>query len=325
MPKCLSYQKPHCWQYQIRLQNLEDDLKQAQLKKEEVKNLKVRDFKIDYVTKENKNVCAEVRSFIECHEWLGKMPLRPTHRFVARYKGLLAGVVVMATPNSFSHLLGRENRDKEKLISRGACISWSPKNLGSALVMFAVKWMVKNTSFRYFSAYSDTEARELGTIYQACNFKYLGQTSGARFEYFDPLFPERGWFSDRLFRKTGQIKRYAKELEIEWEVGWGFKDKIFWDNIPDSIRWKIKQLSIEHQKRCQRRALPRKHKYIYILGRSKNETRQLLSLFEKHSPELVGLAYPKIRGTGPNLIRNRFDANHSRTWTREELAKAAAI
>ena len=105
------------------------------------------------------------------------MPLRPTHRFTATFKGQLAGVVVMATPNSFSNLLGPDSRHQEKLISRGACISWSPKNLGSALVIFSVRCMAKHTAFRIFTAYSDTEARELGTIYQACNFIYLGQTS----------------------------------------------------------------------------------------------------------------------------------------------------
>lgn len=43
--------------------------------------------------------------------------------------------------------------------------------------------MVKNTQYRLFTAYSDTEAKELGTIYQACNFYYLGKKSGAGYQY----------------------------------------------------------------------------------------------------------------------------------------------
>ena len=232
------------------------------------------------------------------------MPTRPTHRFIATYKGYLAGVIVMATPNSFSNLLGKENRHLEKLISRGACISWSPKNLASALVMFSIRWMVKNTSFRLFTAYSDTEARELGTIYQACNFIYLGQNSGARFEYFDPKYPERGWFSDRLFRKHSQVRKYARELSITWSVEWSSSDKTHWEKIPPNTRSKLKNQIKTHQSQCLVRSLPAKHKYAYILGVSKTETKKLKALFESLNPNLVGLSYPKFRGPCPNTADN---------------------
>lgn len=289
------YSLPHCYQYEIRLQNLEKDLKESGLTEVEIKNLKVSDFKFEFVPKENKEFCQKVKAFIERHEWLGKMPHRPTHRFIATYKGILAGVVVMATPNAFSNLLGKEHRDLEKLISRGACISWSPKNLASALIMYSVRWMAKNTHYRLFTAYSDIEARELGTIYQACNFIYLGQNSGARFEYFDPEFSENG-FSDRVFRKTTSYKLYAKKLGIEWQKTWGHKDQIFWDKIPDEVTQKLKAESQRHQESCERRAVPRKHKYLYILGKDKTETKRLIKLFNERSPSLVNLSYPKIRG-----------------------------
>ena len=172
-----NYLETHCWQYEIRKRNYQTDLEQSELTEEEINNLKISDFEFAYVKKNDEQKCKEIKDFIKRHEWLGNMPTRPTHRFIATYKGLLAGAIVMSTPNSFSNLLGPQNRDLEKLISRGACISWSPKNLASALIMYAVRYMVKNTDFRFFTAYSDVEARELGTIYQACNFTYLGQNS----------------------------------------------------------------------------------------------------------------------------------------------------
>lgn len=224
------------------------------------------------------------------------MPNRPTHRFTASYKGLLAGVIIMATPNAFSHLLGKDNKEREKLISRGACISWAPKNLNSALVMFAVRWMAKNTEFRFFTAYSDTEARELGTIYQACNFQYLGQESGARYEFFDPNHSKKNWFSDRLFRKQSSYKAYAKKLGIEWKSYWVKNDRISWASIPAEIRDDLRKESKHHQSSCDKRAIPRKHKYVYILGRTKKETRALQKLFAELNPEKNGLPYPKIRG-----------------------------
>lgn len=289
------YSLPHCYQYEIRLQNLERDLKESGLSKFETTSLKVSDFDFKFVSKDDKETCQKVKAFIERHEWLGKMPHRPTHRFIATYKGVLAGVVVMATPNAFSNLLGREHRDLEKLISRGACISWSPKNLASALIMYAVRWMAKNTHYRLFTAYSDTEARELGTIYQACNFTYLGQNSGARFEYFDPEVSDEG-FSDRVFRKTTSYKLYAKNLEIEWQKSWSHRDRIFWDKVPDNIVQKLKAESKRHQESCERRAVPRKHKYLYILGKDKKETFKLKKLFNERNPTLSNLPYPKIRG-----------------------------
>jgi hypothetical protein len=275
-------------------------LSKANLTKEEANNLRVRDFKFEYVGKNDRPGCQEIGAFVTRHEWLGKMPMRPTHRFVATYQGKLAGVIVMATPNSFSSLLGHECRHLEKLISRGACISWSPMNLGSALVAFSIRWMVKNTAFRIFTAYSDPEAGELGTIYQACNFTYLGQLYGARSQYFDPLNPDRGWFSDRQFRKASQVKHYARELSIHWEREWWSRDKIHWPRIPSEIATSLKMKARLHLHRCHRRELAPKHKYVYIRGRTRAETLALRQTFRELRPELQGLAYPKLRGAIPD-------------------------
>jgi hypothetical protein len=255
----------------------------------------VSDIALEFVAKENKPACDEIKNYIERHEWLGKMPTRPTHRFVARYKGHLAGVVVMATPNSISNLLGCDRRHQEKLISRGACISWSPPNLASALIMFSIRWMVKNTEFRYFTAYSDVEARELGTIYQACNFIYLGQSSGARFECLDPANPEQGYFSDRLFRRASFIKRKALEAGLTWDPAWHRGENVMWDKVPSDIRFQIESTLRSYQESCVERPLPFKHKYVYVLGRTKSETKKLRLLFESLNPDKIGLPYPKDR------------------------------
>jgi excisionase family DNA binding protein len=290
-----SYNESHCYQFDVRLKNLESDLKEAGLTKEEASRLRVGDFEFRFVPREDKETCQRVKAFIERHEWLGKMPHRPTHRFIATHQGNMAGVIVMATPNSFSHLLGPDNQGLEKLIARGACISWSPKNLGSALVMFSIRWMVKNTEFRFFTAYSDTEARELGTIYQACNFTYLGTTFGARAEYLDPKDSQKGWFSDRLFRKTAQFRNYAKDLGITWREEWGSQKTIHWDQMPEYVQNQLRQAAKDAENLCLRRPVPKKHKYVYILGKAHTETRQLKELFRELNPEKVNLPYPKAR------------------------------
>ena len=299
------YKKNHCWQYEIRQQNLIKDLQEAELTQEEYNNLRIEDFEFSYVDKTNKEQCDEIKQFIERHEWLGKLPIWLTHRFTARLKknDALAGVIIMATPNSFSNILGEENKNKEKLISRGACISWAPKNLASWLITKSIKHMVKNTEFRAFSAYSDPEAKELGTIYQACNFIYLGQKFGAGSQYLDPDNPKRGWFGSSGFADRSQIVRYAKKLGIEWQPEWykmvGKKKnyrKVNWKTIPEDISKQLKQERTAHQQRCTKRKSPTKHKYIYILGRTKKETKKLKKLFDKHNPGVLELAYPRERG-----------------------------
>ena len=300
------YDKEHCWQYEIRQQNLTQDLRSSGVTIQEAQELRTKDFDFAYVDKTDTAQCLEIKSFIQKHEWLGKLPIWLTHRFTARLKknGVLAGVIVMATPNAFSNVLGKENKDIEKLISRGACISWSPKNLASWLLMKSIKWMVQNTEFRAFSAYSDPEAKELGTIYQACNFIYLGQKFGAGSQYLDPDNPKRGWFGSSGFADRSQIVRYAKKLGIEWQQEWykmmGKKKnyrKVNWATIPEDISKQLKQERKAHQDRCQKRAAPTKHKYIYILGRTKKETKELHKRFEELNKSVVNLEYPSDRGT----------------------------
>lgn len=295
-----SYTGTKCWQAHISEVNLSQDLEDAGLTEEQAAKLRTSDFIFEYVDKQDKSACAEVKEFIERHEWLGKLSQRSTHRFVARLKstGQLAGTIVMATPNAFSSLLGKENRDREKLISRGACISWAPKNLGSWLIMSSIKWMAKNTEFRYFTAYSDPEARELGTIYQACNFIYLGQTSGAAKQYLDPAHPERGWFSDREFRKKGKYKKYAQEVGIDPKVWQGYMKKYSpdWSLVPPDLKVAIKAREKAYRDSCQSRAIPAKHKYVYILGATKSETKYYKKLFKERNPNKVSLEYPRVRG-----------------------------
>ena len=291
----------HCWQYEVRLRNMQEDLQAMGKDLAWAESLRTTDFDFGYVDSSDKDQCNEVRDFIIRHEFLGCLPNRPTHRFTARLKetGELAGVVVMAVPNTFSHLIGKENKNIVKLVSRGASISWAPKNLGSWIVSRSCKWMVQNTEFRCFEAYSDPLAKELGTIYQALNWTYLGQTSGTAKVYLDPKNKDRGWFSDRDFRKKSKYKMYAEKIGITPEV---WRDKYMgkwspkWDEMPASIKKKIKDQEKKYRDSCESRTVPAKHKYCFILGRSKKETKQLHKLFKDNNPKKVGLSYPKERG-----------------------------
>jgi hypothetical protein len=289
-----TYDEDYCWQFNIRKKRLFLDMQEDGITESQRSNMRVCDFVFEFVDKSDKTKCKEIVKFIEKHEWLGKMPNRPTHRFTARFNDKLAGVVIMTVPNTFSKILGSGTEKLEKLISRGACISWSPKNLGSWLITKSIKYMVLNTEFRIFSAYSDTEAKELGSIYQACSFIYLGKKSGTHKQYLDPRNEKIGWFNDRHFRHKSMYKKHAATLNI---LNWEKYMKEYspdWDKIPSQMAHDIKEEIKKYKASCRERTALQKHKYICIKGINKNETKKLLKLFYNNGG--MSLPYPKIRG-----------------------------
>lgn len=284
-----SYDKDHCWQYDIRLSNTAKDLEESGLTESEVAMLSCNDFEFKFVyDKESK---AEITKFIRRHEWLGNMSQFPTHWFAAYYKGIMAGALVMNMPNAFSKLLGEGTKTLERLVSRGACISWSPKNLASKFLMWSVKFMVANTRYRLFTAYSDPTAKELGTIYQACNWDYLGQKSGAAKRYISPYTGRL--VSDRAFRARSFYKRYATELGIQWLPEWNTDHKIHWELMPVGVEAQLREMSRAKQREAKFYTFPPKHKYAMVQGRSKAETRWLKKLL---AANIKLVDYPKERG-----------------------------
>lgn len=268
------YEEDWCFQYEMRRQYLEEDLRMAGMTYEESQALRVEDFVFENVVSDEKKL--QCTGFIKRHEWLGTIPQYTTHWFTARYKGILAGVTLMSVPNAFSKLLGEGTDRKERLISRGACISWSPKCLASAFLMWCIKWMVQNTEFRLFTAYSDPDAKELGTIYQACNFYYLGQKSGAEKRYINPYTGKT--VSDRFFRQKSAYKRYCLELGIPWT---------------GSPTAELREYARKKMAESEVVEYPKKHKYAYVLGRDKRETKNLRRLFLQLNKVYE---YPKERG-----------------------------
>lgn len=274
----IKYKENHCWQYDIRLKNYEKDLLESGFSNEYINALTVHDFEIKVIS--DKLERAKMKAFIERHEWLGNLSQMTTHWFGSYHKGVLAGVILFNMPNAFSKALGENTPQLERLISRGACISWSPKCLASHMLMWCIKWMVKNTQYRLFVAYSDIEAKEIGQIYQACNFFYLGNSSGTNTRYINPYTGKI--VSDRFFRTTSAYKKYCKELGIDWSKSWNKENgRINIKAIPEDIMNRLRIYSKEKQQSSEKIIAPSKHKYAYILGKCKQETKVLREQFKK--------------------------------------------
>lgn len=285
-----TYDKDWCYQYQKRIDTLHEDMRTYGWSEEDIKNISLDDFKFQYIHTDIEKIRAT--EFIKRYEWLGTIGSFPTHWFIATYKGILGGVIIMSMPNSFSKILGDDTKNLERLISRGASASWCPFNLGSKFLMWAIKWMVNNTQYRLFTCYSDPQAKELGSIYQGLNFYYLGQNSGASIRCINPYNPTV-LITDRAFRARSMYKRYAKDLGIAWQPNWNTDQSILWENMPRDVEYRLREYSKMMYEKSEKIRFPNKHKYAFVLGRNKRETKELRKRFEALN---TIYSYPKVRG-----------------------------
>ena len=97
-----------------------------------------------------------------------------------------------------------------------------------------------------------------------------------------------GWFSNRNFRRRNIYNKIAKELNIL--VSW---KKV--SDIPKEVKKILDNEINKYKKYCIERKTQPKHKYLYILGKDKRETKFLMRKFQNKNPKLIKLNYPKNR------------------------------
>lgn len=263
-----------CHQFQRKLDTAEEDIANGM-----PLNAELKDF-----TLLKEEMTLEHSEFIKRYEWLATVGYAPKWVFAARFKGFLGGVIIISEPNGYT-----KDKILEALISRGATASWTPKNLGSKLLMFSCNWMVANTSKRVFFGYSDHEAGEIGTIYQACNFQYLGRYFGSKAVW---ILKNGKKVTSRYFSKTSTYKRYALELGILWQKDWN-KENGYMNlkNIPPSILTKFKEKGIHEKSGLICEVILPKSKYVFILGKDRRDYKQVKSIYTQIFG--IGLPYPK--------------------------------
>ena len=206
------------------------------------------------------------RDFIKRYEWLGNPGISIKWCFTARFNSELGGVVLLSEPYHPSEL--------EALIARGACAGWTPKNLGSRMVMFACRWMAENTQKRKFVAYADEEAGEVGQIYQACNFRFLGWKN---VKY--GVKADGGRISFQTFKRTSRMMPWLKSRGIELPAScFTAKGFLHWSAIPQETKSAM-YAYIAAQKAEISTVAIRRGKYVMVQGATPAETRRLNSGF----------------------------------------------
>jgi hypothetical protein len=141
-----------------------------------------RDIKNAVVKEIDRKTCERI---ILEYEWLGCMPAIVWHMYGIFYDGNCGGVVCYGP--EYSENLGKLTRESGKkgadwskygyenkmiLLSRGACVHWAHPHSGSKLIRRSMELLPEK--YQVVTATTDEAAGEIGTIYQACGFYYVG-------------------------------------------------------------------------------------------------------------------------------------------------------
>lgn len=126
---------------------------------------------VDYLT---------AKQVIDKYEWLGCMPVGVKHCYGLYFphkKGdgwLLGGVTVFS--QEYAENIGVWDKygytGKIILLARGVNLHFCPKNANSHLIMESIKLLPQQ--YEVVTCTVDALAGEIGTIYQSCNFIYVG-------------------------------------------------------------------------------------------------------------------------------------------------------
>jgi hypothetical protein len=127
---------------------------------------------------------SECEKIINEYEWLGYLPKYTKYHFGLFFEinGIeyLGGVVALQPEYGDNVGVWDKYGFTNKIIqlSRGVCLWWSPKNSASFMISRVLKWLSKNTKYEVVSATVDSNAGEIGTIYQSLGWLYTGTMDG---------------------------------------------------------------------------------------------------------------------------------------------------
>lgn len=114
------------------------------------------------------------------YEWLGDMAITDTFYGIF-FEEFCAGVICICSYGVYAGnglIFGIKDRYLS-YFARGACTFWAPKGTASRLLSVATRLEAKRGQ-KACIAYSDPNAGEVGTVYQACNWYCLGRTAPSK-------------------------------------------------------------------------------------------------------------------------------------------------
>jgi len=201
-----------------------------------------------------KAVCKEIsyeeaKKIILEYEWLGTMGTTQMH-YGIYFEGILAGAICFGyfqAMQGYATYVGENYAKNGIQLSRGACSWWAHEHSASKLIAFGLREMEKK-GYKFCIAFSDPDAGEIGTVYQATNWYYLGAKKDTHWD---------------MYYKTGKL--FMNDRDIFKKFG---------------FRGKAKQLEyIADKPELEIRLRKPKARYIKLLG-NKTEKKQMMKVLE---------------------------------------------
>lgn len=214
------------------------------------------------------------------YEWLGTMGKSNYHygMFFGLYCAGVCCYIVGAVGAgvNVAQEWGLHRKELAYLV-RGANTHWSPIGANSKLVSWSCKLLTKQSTAKLVIAYSDTDAGEIGTIYQACNWVCVG----------------RGSSTNQWVAPNGRV--YDQKLPSDLRTRDG---KTF------PRQWYVKEL---RRMGWKEQASNPKYRYVFILDKKDKRLRDLVESKRVPYPKRENIAPPV---NGDNLTTSqaeRFD------------------
>ncbi len=161
------------------------------------------------------------------YEWLGTMSSTKWHYGIF-FGDYCAGVTCIGQGATMAGTAHHQqfNIQKNELLTlaRGACVHWAPKGSNSKLVSWTCKLLAKDNVGKLIWATSDTDAGEIGTIYQACGWTYIGTTN--RGKEAEIVSPRGRVFNNRMISSWAKKRgvTYSKMRGLLLDGGWVFQE-----------------------------------------------------------------------------------------------------
>ena len=157
------------------------------------------------------------------YEWLGTISQHASYFYAIKFGNHVGGVTCVSigsggpAPGVYK-TFGFTERNELAYLCRGACVHWAPKGANSKLVAWTCRILTQTTPSKLVVAYADTDAGEIGTIYQACGWTYVGP-GGVTTQWVSPrgVMRNQHILMDLVRDRGGTSVQWAKVLR---NAGW---------------------------------------------------------------------------------------------------------
>ena len=166
------------------------------------------------------------KSIIDEYEWMGCMAAVTWHYYGIFFGNVCGGVVCYGP--EYSENLGIQARESGRkcadwskygyegrmiLLNRGACVHWAHPHSASKLIRASMKMLPKK--YEVVTCTVDDLAGEVGTIYQACGFHYVGSMRDANSKVNSRKGDRDAWLIDGKLYGSRNIRAKFGTTKME--------------------------------------------------------------------------------------------------------------